>query len=138
MPFSLIPYKGREKNRAAPEDKPKNHVRALPERKHYEIRFPVVEGYAFALRRNLIKADLAKMEKLVLQPWETPDAVFVKPQIGYGSGLPKAGGNFETVLQDRKAFYASTHLQTIKFEITRQVVMLLTEGIGTGEPKLRQ
>ena len=39
-------------------DKPKNHIRAIPERKDYEIRFPVVEGYAFALKKNEIRADI--------------------------------------------------------------------------------
>src|SRR6202011_4851335 len=49
IPFSVIPFKGRPLKDKAPEDRPKNHVRALPERKAMEMRFPVVEGYAFAL-----------------------------------------------------------------------------------------
>jgi hypothetical protein len=60
IPFSVIPFKGRQTNKPAPEDKPVNHVRALDERRHFEIRFPVVESFAFALRRNLIKADIDK------------------------------------------------------------------------------
>ena len=36
------------------DDKPKNYVRALSEREHLEIRFPVVEGYAFAPEKNEI------------------------------------------------------------------------------------
>ncbi|MCK4728902.1 MAG: hypothetical protein KAT27_08275, partial [Desulfobacterales bacterium] len=36
-----------------PEDKPKNHVRHLEERADYEIRFPVVEGFAFALCKSM-------------------------------------------------------------------------------------
>jgi type III restriction enzyme len=48
VPSSVIPFKGRETKKSAPEDRPKNHVRALPERQHFEMRFPVVEGYAFA------------------------------------------------------------------------------------------
>src|SRR5438874_6424256 len=36
IPFTVIPFKGREKNKSAPEDKPKSHVRSLPERKHLE------------------------------------------------------------------------------------------------------
>ena len=32
VPFSLIPFKGRESKKAEPIDRPKNHVRALPER----------------------------------------------------------------------------------------------------------
>src|SRR4051795_6437891 len=47
IPFSIIPFKGRETKQTAPEDRPKNHVHALPERKDFEIRYPVVEGYAF-------------------------------------------------------------------------------------------
>ena len=39
IPFSVIPFKGRAVKGPAPEDKPKNHVRALPERKAMEIRF---------------------------------------------------------------------------------------------------
>src|SRR5207253_4441440 len=48
IPFSVIPFKGRPVQTKAPEDRPKNHVRALPERAGLELRFPVVEGYAFA------------------------------------------------------------------------------------------
>ena len=66
IPFSVIPFKGRETRKPAPEDKPKNHVYAVEERKLFEIRFPVVEGYAFALRRNLIKADIDRMELCAL------------------------------------------------------------------------
>jgi hypothetical protein len=32
IPFTVIPFKGRPVNKKEPEDKPKNHVRALPER----------------------------------------------------------------------------------------------------------
>jgi type III restriction enzyme len=137
IPFSVIPFKGRGKGKAAPEDKPPLHVRALPERKHFEIRFPVVEGYAFALRRNLIKADVTQMEPLSLEPSRTPTAVFVKPQVGYQLGHPTLGGGFEHVEQDREAYYQSTHLQTIKFEISRRIVWALVEGLGDTKPKLR-
>src|SRR5690606_7783037 len=54
VPFSLIPFKGRKAGQPTTEqDRPKNHVKALPERKELEIKFPIVEGYAFALKRNL-------------------------------------------------------------------------------------
>ncbi len=137
VPFSVIPFKGREKQKPAPEDKPKNHVRALPERKGFEIRFPIVEGYAFALRRNLIKADIAAMQPLTIQSLRTPTAVFVQPQVGVNVGGPVAGGGFEFTEHDREEYYRSTHLQTIKFEIARQVVARLTDGAGNGKPKLR-
>jgi type III restriction enzyme len=137
IPFTVIPFKGREKNKSAPEDKPKSHVRSLPERKHFEIRFPVVENYAFALRSNLIKADIDSIPPFVLDPAKTPTAVFVKSQIGFLIGEATAGDNFEFDEHDRTAYYESIHLQTINFEITRRVVMALTEGVGNGTPKLR-
>lgn len=135
IPFSVIPFKGRQATKPAPEDKPKNHVRALPERKAMEIRFPIVEGYVFALRRNAIRADIRAMERLRLEPDETPTAVFVKPQVGYQLGGP-GGPDFQAELQDRQAFYESTHLQTIEFEITRRVVWSLSQGAGA-RPALR-
>ncbi len=130
VPFSLIPFKGRETKAPAPVDRPKNHVRALDERAAYEIRFPVVEGYAFALRRNVITADIGKMEPLRLEPEYEPTAVFVKPRVGYEIGAASLAGPGEFQQQDRQAYYASTHLQTIEFEIARQVVFAL---VGDGE-----
>ena len=65
IPFSVIPFKGRPVKKAEPDDRPKNHVRSLPERASMAIRFPVVEGYAFALRKNLIRCDVEGMEVLV-------------------------------------------------------------------------
>ena len=135
IPFSVIPFKGRETRKPAPEDKPKNHVYALEERNLFEIRFSVVEGYAFALRRNLIRANIDKMEVLRLEPATTPTAVFVRPQVGYQVGHPSSGGGFEFLEHDREEYYASTHLQTIKFEIARQVVWALTSGIESGSAK---
>jgi type III restriction enzyme len=81
IPFSIIPFKGRETKKAAPEDQPKSHVRPLPERHAYEIRFPVVEGYAFAWRRHLIKADIDQRPKVRWQdchPCELGLATYVE------------------------------------------------------------
>ena len=125
VPFSLIPFKGRQAEKQALEDKPKNHVRALEERAAYEMRFPVVEGYAFALRRNVITADIDAMAPLHIEPEHEPTAVFVKPRVGYQLGAPTLAGPGEFEEQNRQAYYASTHLQTIEFEIARQVVFAL-------------
>jgi type III restriction enzyme len=130
VPFSVIPFRGRPTKAKAPEDKPKNHVRALDERKQYQIRFPIVEGFVFDLRRNLIRADVAAMEPLVLEPDQTPRAAFVKPQVGYQFGHPGLSGSFQVEQHDRLQYYASTHPQTIRFEIARQVVSGLTESSG--------
>jgi type III restriction enzyme len=125
VPFSLIPFKGRPTHKPEPGDRPKNHVRALPERAHFEIKFPVVEGYAFALKRNVITADIDAIEPLRIEPEHEPTAVFVKPRVAYEVGSPSLGGPGEFALQDRTTFYESTHLQTIEFEIARQIVAVL-------------
>ncbi|MBN1888796.1 MAG: DEAD/DEAH box helicase family protein [Thermoflexales bacterium] len=129
VPFSLIPYKGRSTQAPAPEDRPQHHVHALDERAAYEMQFPVVEGYAFALRRNLITADIDKMTPLRLETGQEPTAVFVKPRVIYevGEALTPSGPG-ELVEQNRQAYYDSTHLQTIKFEIARQVVSILIDS----------
>ena len=134
IPFSVIPFKGRPKDTPAPEDKPKNHVRAVPERKDFEIRFPVVEGYVFALRQNEIKANIGAMEPLSLEPEHTPTAVFVKPAVGYETGAPTALGPGQTTLHDREEYYKTTHVQAIKFEITHRIVTALEEVQKT-EPR---
>ena len=70
VPFSLIPFKGREPGGGTPpDDRPKHEVMALPERNAYEIRFPVVEGYVVALKRNLITADVNSVERTALDAW---------------------------------------------------------------------
>ena len=142
VPFSLIPFKGRTTKATAPEDKPKNHVRALPERAAFEIGFPVVEGYAFALRRNVITADIDRIEPLRIEPEIEPTAVLVKPRIGYEIGAPSLIGPGEFEEQDRTAYYQSTHLQTIEFEIARQIVFALVgdehhSPDPRGNPRLR-
>ena len=80
IPFSVIPFKGRPKNKREPIDKPKNHVRAMPERANFEIRFPIVEGYVFALQKDEIKADIKAIEQLILEPEQTPR---LRPELAF-------------------------------------------------------
>ncbi len=135
IPFSVIPFKGRSTTTAAPEDKPTTWVRARDDRKDYEMSFPVVEGYVFALNKGLIRCDVDKVELLRLTPDQTPTGVFVKPQVGYQIGAPTAHGPGASELQDRKVFYESTHLQTIQFEIARRVVADLASTASGGKLK---
>ncbi|MBX2997131.1 MAG: DEAD/DEAH box helicase family protein [Caldilineaceae bacterium] len=130
VPFSLIPFKGRKPKETTIEDRPKNHVRSLDERAHYRIEFPVVEGYAFALKRNAIKADVAQIEPLRIQPEANPTSVFVKPRVGYESGSISLAGPGEFAEQDRQAFYDSTHIQTLKFQIAGEIVFQMVGEDG--------
>jgi type III restriction enzyme len=137
IPFSMIPFKGREATKKEPGDQPKNHVRALPERRHLEIRFPLVEGYAFALRRNVIRADIDRIAPVEIEVDRTPTAVFVKPSVGFQDSRLTAHGPGAYERHDRQEYYDSTHPQTIKFEIARQVVALLVgDGMTAPNPRL--
>ena len=127
IPFSVIPFKGRPVKAPAPDDRPKNHVRALPQRKALEMRFPVVEGYAFALRKNLIRCDVDGMPFLDIEPNREPTATFVRPTVGYQEGSASTHSSpFQFVEQDREEYYRETHLQTIEFQIARLIVDQLT------------
>ncbi len=142
IPFSVIPFKGRPTNQHEPDDKPKNHVRAMLERADFEIRFPVVEGYAFALKKDEISADIHSMTPLKLEPEHTPTAVFVKPASGYEIGAPTILGPGDFVEQNRTAYYEATHIQHIKFEIARRIVTALVgdpvnQPNSEGNPNLR-
>ena len=125
IPFSVIPFKGRRTKDPEPDDKPLNHVRSVPGREHYEIRFPVVEGYAFALKKNEIKADIKSMERLHLELERTPTAVFVKAAVGYHIGQTTTLGPGKFEEQNREKYYKTTHIQAIKFEIAGQIVWKL-------------
>lgn len=139
VPFSLIPFKGREPGKGPPpEDRPRHEVMALPERKAFEIRFPVVEGYVVDLKRNLVKCDVARVETTRLDPWTTPTAAFVRPQVGYQIGHPSAQSGFGFEVVDRKSYYDSVHPQTIEFELAKEIVRALTETAVPGKERLRQ
>jgi type III restriction enzyme len=128
IPFSVIPYKGKPSR--TPPDRPVNHVYALQERAAYEIRFPNVEGYVYALRKPSITADFATLERLIVEPEKTPTATFVRIVADHLEGGAYGGGIGEYVVHNREEFYARHHPQEIEFEIARRIVAAL---VGEGE-----
>jgi type III restriction enzyme len=133
IPFSVIPFKGRPVKKSEPDDRPKNHVRALPERALMAIRFPVVEGYAFALRKNLIRCDVDGMEVLLLEANREPTATFLMATVGYKEGYAsQQTAAFDFVEQTRDAYYKQTHVQAIKFQIARMILERLMSAYMNG------
>ena len=129
VPFSLIPFKGRVPGETTGKtDRPKHEVQALPERKHWEIRFPVVEGYVAPLASGRIVCDVANMERMALNPSDTPMATFIRPQVAHQVGHPSDYGGFELIEVNRSEYHRSVHPQTIEFNIARSVVGTLTNG----------
>ena len=138
VPFSLIPFKGRQPGGGPPpEDRPRHEVMALPARKALEIRFPIVEGYVVSLKKSRIACDLDRVERTSLDPWATPTAAFVRPQVGYQIGHPGAYGGFGFEEVDRRRYYESVHPQTIAFAIAVEIVRALTDAAHPGKERLR-
>jgi type III restriction enzyme len=131
IPFSVIPYKGKPSR--TPPDRPVNHVYAMVERIPYEIRFPNVEGYVYALRKPSVRADFAHLERLVIEPEKTPTATFLKIITDHLEGATRGGGIGEFVEHNRQEYYARNHLQQIEFEIAQQIVAALV-GEGSQAP----
>ena len=133
VPFSLIPFKGREPGATpSPLEGPKHEVMALPARRAFELRFPVVEGYVVSLPRNRVVCDVESMEWTTLDPSATPVAAFVQPQVGYKIGDPGAYGGFGFQEVDRQTYYDAVHPQTIAFQIALEVVDRLICAAGDG------
>ena len=133
VPFSLIPFKGREPGtKTPPDERPKHEVIALPARRRFEIRFPVVEGYVVSLKRNRVVCDISATERTRINPLDTPIAAFVRPQVSYQIGYPSAYGGFGFETVDRQEYYNAVHPQTITFEIAREVVHQLTAAGSNG------
>ncbi len=120
IPFSLTAAKGQPNDKPPPPPPVYTAVKAMPERAGFELRFPNVEGYAFSLSKFALKCDVEAMDELHIEPYSIPTATFVAPSV-MESG-PNGGFTWES--QDRTAFYAANHLQTIKFRIAQ---ILLTD-----------
>jgi type III restriction enzyme len=127
IPFSVIPFKGRPKDRVEIGDKPQTIVKALTERSEMEMRIPVVDGFVTDMRRAKVRCDVEKLQELVILPTENPTEVFVMPQVGVRFGN-LGSVNFETATLNREEFYESHSFQTTLFEITRLIVNAITDS----------
>ncbi|MGL5095246.1 MAG: Tn7 transposase TnsA N-terminal domain-containing protein [Fimbriiglobus sp.] len=96
---------------------------AIPDRGEWEIKFPLVNGYAFGSGgRGLLTCDVDAIEPVNVSPKTEPTGAFLKPLAGIqdqeAPGVSRSG--YE--LQTREQYHANTHYQTILFEIARRIV----------------
>jgi type III restriction enzyme len=138
IPFSVIPFRGRAENQKAPEDKPKHRVWAIPDRAELEIRVPIVDGYVFQLTKGLLRCDVDKVESLKIDAKLEPTATFLQPTAGYMDTHKQGVVPFQFVKQDRNAYYAATHLQSILFQIAQKIIDdLLAPSAASDDKKSR-
>jgi type III restriction enzyme len=126
IPFSVIPYKGRQTDAPAPEDKPKQHVQALPIRQMMRIEFPYVDGYTMEFKEPKIHCRFDDIDPLTINIREAPTEVFVMPQVGIRDGSITSI-DFETQKQDKQAYYDEWHLQKIQFMMAQYIANILTD-----------
>ena len=128
IPFSLIPFKGRETDSEESEDDtPTNHVHAVEERKGFAIDVPRVENFVYELDDSGIRCDVEALPELILH--DEPSAVMVEAVRGYKDDIATAGGvDLDTQRQDRTAYYENIHPQRIAFTIAQRVTRDLIDG----------
>ena len=124
IPFSLIPFKGRDKEDTGP-DPVYRHIYSVDARASMEIRFPVVESYTYDMRSSGIECDVDKLAELHVNA--EPVTVYLTPTRGYHDDPnPLASGDY--VKQDRQAYYETVRLQQVIFRIAQLIVEDLIQG----------
>ena len=135
IPFSVIPYKGRAVQDKAPEDKPKHRVWAVPDRAEWEIKFPLVKGYVFGLSKGLLTCDVDNLEPISVMSEIEPKSLYLRPTAGYQDTDKPGSVPFVYEVQSRDKYHASTHYQTILFQITQQIVDDLVSANDASQSK---
>jgi len=123
IPFEVIPVKKKPRG-TAPEPKPTTLVQALSDREHLKIDFPRVEGFMYQVK-NKIRANIAAIEPLVIDPRTEPTETVVRARVGYQVGTAHLAGVGDPIRQSRKEFYENVRLQPIYYEIARRITIAL-------------
>ncbi|MBN1631297.1 MAG: restriction endonuclease subunit R, partial [Thermoleophilia bacterium] len=106
VPFSFIPAAGSSQDpKPGP---PLTHVRALDERLHAEISFPILVGYRYELAGEDVTAAFRPEHHLTISAEDVPTRVEVAPIVG-----EKAEHNLEDLRTWR--------LQRVEFELARRL-----------------
>ncbi len=113
VPFEVAPFKTSQQG---PEPPPKRrHVRALPEKAQFEIRFPRVEGYTQAVH-NRVTVDWSKISPLTLEPGRIPPEVEMKGLSYNDTGRLSLTGPGRIDEVSLKQFREGRRLQELVFE----------------------
>ncbi|MGH7923524.1 MAG: restriction endonuclease, partial [Candidatus Binatus sp.] len=123
VPFEIIPFK---ENKAGSRPSVKrNHIRALPEKAAFEIKYPRVDGYRQAIR-NRITIDWVNAPSLTIDPMKIPPEVEVKASVPSNKGRPSLSGPGKLEKVDLNPFRSGRRFQELVFdmaaELTREYV----------------
>lgn len=116
VPFEVVPFKANKQ--APPPPIKRHHVRSLPAKSQYEIRFPRVEGYTQAIR-NRVAVDWASVPSLVLEPGRIPPEVEMKSALLNNQGRPSLIGPGKLESVSLNPFRMGRRLQELRFDLAR-------------------
>src|SRR5262249_17931429 len=118
---------------AAPPPPHRHHVKPMPSKAAFEIRFPRVEGYTQAVR-NRITVDWRSVPTLPLEPGRIPPELEIKAlNINTEGRMTLWGpGRIEQVKLDE--FRARHRLQELVFELARALTAEMTTQGGSIPP----
>jgi type III restriction enzyme len=126
IPFSLIPYKGKPKEKDPKPDPVYHAIYAMDERDDFEIRMPNVESYVYELREQGIKCEIDALEPLIVD--QTPGEVWVRPPRGYQEDASPAEDTGDGVKHTREEYYKMVRPQQIVFRLAQMVLDDLMSG----------
>ena len=89
VPFDFVPLKASGGKPKPPTTR--HHVRAIPAKGTYEIRFPRVDGYTQAVR-NRVTVDWNELPSIAVDPMRIPPEVEMKASVPVNQGRPSLSG----------------------------------------------
>lgn len=119
VPFRIIPFKANPGG-AVPPPAERWHVRALPAKAEFEIRFPRVEGYTQAIR-NRIAVDWPSIAELPLDPTKIPPEVEMARVLPTQDGRPSLTGIGGVSHVTLNPYRAGRRLQELLFDLARDL-----------------
>jgi type III restriction enzyme len=120
VPFELVPFKVSEKTGGTGPQPDPNHIFSVPEKKAFQITFPVVEGY-YTPHSVDLAVDWSRVSQLTIDPMEIPDQVPMSGLTVPDGALVAWGPGEKSVLnldEWRKLF----RVQQVAFRLAREVV----------------
>ncbi|MBI3326617.1 MAG: hypothetical protein HYZ81_07940 [Nitrospinae bacterium] len=119
VPFEVIPFK---ENTSGPNPRlvKRHHVHAEPEKAHFEISYPRVEGYQQAIR-NRVTVEWSSVAPLWLDPTKIPPEVEMKAGTVNNRGRPSLIGPGKLERVDLSPYRSGRRLQELVFELARDL-----------------
>lgn len=119
VPFEIIPFK-ENKDGAGKKPEKRHHIRALPDKAKFEIKYPRVEGYRQAIR-NKITVDWSSIASLALDPMNIPPEVEMKASLPSNKGRPTLTGPGKLERVDMNPYRSGRRFQELVFDLAKDL-----------------